>query len=926
MKKEEKRDILKISVKVVKILLCVMFALNTFLFVYYGVINKTEVPKTDPIQFVERWSVAEQNGNLVIISSTLPRDVSDNEYFFFATRKDVEVYINGEFRQDYVEERDVSIPGGAIRRFYMMVPLDKSDANGEIELVRTLISEDEPIVPTAFVSTRFGAFGYMMNRDGLAFALASIVLIFSVVAFIVSVVLRFWYKQEIGMLYGSLTIITIASWIITGSDMFPFIFGVYYVNSPLYYTFSLMIPFSMALYLNSVQHGRFKRFMPILMGIACLSGITWPLLHFTGIVSFYSVRNIANVIFSFLAVSTIALLLVDAVKGNAREYFYVYIGFFGFLACCILELMLLLMTDAATTLPMVVGVGFLLVFIVIQQVDVLRKINAEKQHAIDISEAKTRFLASMSHEIRTPINSILGMNEMILRDNTDSVIGEYSRSIKTSGKMLLMLVNDVLDFSKIEAGKLEINETTFFMSQMMSDVISMVKERADEKGLNLKTMISDKIPNEIISDEFRIRQILVNLINNAIKYTERGAVMVKLSGEYTEEGFDLRFAVKDTGKGIKKEELPNLFEAFSRADEEKNANIEGTGLGLAIVKSIVDSMKGTVSVDSEYGVGSEFKVTLPVKYSGEELLNDDFMNATRRTETISGTCDFMAPDARVLAVDDNQANLTVVKLFLKRTGIALDTCSSGNLAVELCRENKYDLLLLDHMMPKPDGIETLHLIRDDEESKNRETKAVVLTANALAGSRKMYIDEGFSDYLTKPLDAQVLEQTVKIMLPKEKVKKNVHGAEAKNNAAADTSKDTQDDEILEFPEGGMDDETENSELRKKLEAIDGLDIDVALRHCGGEESFLEEIIGDIVAECGERIVRMKKSLEDKDIKSYGIDAHSVKSNMATIGLKDFSERAKKHEFAAKEGNTAFIDEDAESFLNEYADLCKKLKG
>ncbi|MCR5120395.1 MAG: response regulator [Lachnospiraceae bacterium] len=927
MDKNEKKGFLGVCVTAVKILLCVMFAFNAYIFIYYGMINRSEVPGPDPIRFVERWNVDEQDGKVVSLSVTLPTDIRDNEYFFFSTRKDVSVYVNGVLRADYMEKRDVNIPGGAIRRFYLMFPLNENDRGAELEMIRTLISEDEQIVPTAFISTRFGAFAYMMSRGGTAFVLASIVLIFSVVAFIVSVVLRFWYKQEIGMLYGSLTTITIAMWIISGSDMFPFVFGSYHVNTPLYYTFSLMIPFSLALYLNSVQHGRFKRFMPVLMTVACVGGITWPLLHFTGVLSFYSVRNIANVIFVLLAIGTTGILLVDAVKGNAREYFYVYIGFFGFLACCMVELMMLLMTSSGTSVPMVVGLGFLLVFIVIQQVDVLRKINAEKQHAIDISEAKTRFLASMSHEIRTPINSILGMNEMILRENNDGAIGEYSRSIKTSGKMLLMLVNDVLDFSKIEAGKLEINETGFYMSQMMNDVISLVKERADEKGLKLKTMISDKIPNEIISDEFRIRQILVNLINNAIKYTDKGIVTVKLSGKYTEEGFDLSFAVKDTGKGIKKEELPHLFEAFSRADKEQNANIEGTGLGLAIVKSIVDSMKGSVSVDSEYGVGSEFKVTLPVKYAGEELLNDDFMNATRREAPATGECDFSAPEARVLAVDDNQANLTVVKLFLKRTGIKLDLCSSGERAVELCRENEYDLLLLDHMMPKPDGIETLHLIRDDETSKNRETKAIVLTANAVAGSRKMYIDEGFADYLTKPLDAQVLEQTVKIMLPKEKVGKYVPEADTNSSVKTGEEKNTSDDdEILEFPATEESDTAERSELRQKLEEIEGFDYDVALRHCGGEEAFLEEIILDIVSECDERSERMRTSLRDKDLKAYAIDAHSLKSSMATIGFAAFSERAKKHEFAGKEGNAAFIEEDAEGLLKEYADICSKLKG
>ncbi|MCR4585768.1 MAG: response regulator [Lachnospiraceae bacterium] len=915
MEKNEKRGIWEKSITAVKILMGVMFVLCILLFIYYGLINKNELPTVDPIRFVERWTVTEQNRNEVTLTVTLPSDIRDNEYFFFETRKDVSIFINGVLRHDYIEKRDVSIPGGVFRRFYMMFPLKESDSGAELEMIRTLIAEDEQIVPKAFISTRFGAFGYMMDRGGLAFILAFVVLLFSTAAFIVSLALGMWYRLEIDMAYGSLGILTVSLWLIADSDMFPFVLGVYHLNGVLANLLSLMIPFAVALYLNTVLRGRYRRIMSCMMIVACINAILWPLLHFTGILSFYHASPIVNIILALLTVGAIAVLMIDAVRGNIREYRYVYIGFFGFFACVVVQLILILLSNSQAVLPMVVGLGFLLVFIIIQQVDVLKRINAEKQHAIDASEAKTRFLASMSHEIRTPINTILGMNEMILRENKDSSIAEYSRSIKTSGKMLLMLVNDVLDFSKIEAGKLEINEKPFLMSEMMKDVLALFRDRANEKGLKLKSMIADKIPNELIGDEFRIRQILVNLISNAIKYTDKGIVTVKLSGEYTEDGFLLGCSVIDTGKGIKKEDIPHLFEAFSRADKDRNSNIEGTGLGLAIVKKIVDSMKGSISVESEYGEGSEFKVTLPLGYSGTELLKDDFVNTGGGAGDEEADCDFTAPEARILAVDDNQANLTIVRLFLKKTGVTLDLCSTGERAVELCRDNKYDLILLDHMMPKPDGIETLHLIRDDEESANRDTKAVVLTANAVAGSRKMYIDEGFADYLTKPLDLIVLQQTVKIMLPKDKV----HIKEKQH-------KNVKEEEILEFPEGGAEHETENSALKVRLTGIEGLDYEAALRHCGGDESFLGEISADIVTECAERADRMRKSLEDKDMKAYAIDAHSVKSSMATIGLAALSERAKKHEFAAKEGNTDFVYEDAEGFLEEYSSICERLKG
>ena len=714
-------------------------------------------------------------------------------------------------------------------------------------------------------------------------------MIFSVAVIVVSFVLEISYKTKIDMLYGALGIFVLSSWIITDTYLFPFIFGVYHVNGLISYMLCNMIPFAPSIYLNSLQRGRYKRFMSVMMIAFIINAIMWPTLHFTGIVPYTSTRTIMNVILVIMAVAAITVMVWDAIKGNVKEYRYTFIGFLGFIVCGIVQLIFLILgMSVQGTIPMVAGLGLFLVFIVIQQVDDLRNMNLEKQRAIDISEAKTRFLASMSHEIRTPINAVLGMNEMILRENSDKVIGEYSRSIKSSGNMLLMLVNDVLDFSKIEAGKLEIHETRFFMSDMLYEVISLVGERADEKSLELSTELMDEIPNEILSDEFRIRQILVNLISNAVKYTEKGSVTLRLGGSYTDDGYELNIIVKDTGKGIRKEDQENLFDAFTRADAKANANIEGTGLGLAIVKSIVESMNGSLGVESEYGEGSEFWVKLPVKYMSKESLSDDFMSAGVRHEAAPEECDFAAPDANILVVDDNKSNLTIVKLFLKRTGINPDLCSSGTQAIELCRKNKYDLILLDHMMPKPDGIETLHIIKEDEESLNKETKVVVLTANAVAGSRQMYMEEGFDDYLTKPLDSKILEQTVKNMLPPDKVK-------------------------------------EVSSVKKRLTSIEGLDYERALGHCANDEELLDEIISDIVAECDERSERMRKSLEAKDLKAYEIDAHSIKSTMATLGINGLSERAKKHEFAAKENNAEFIFGDSEEFIDAYTEVCRKLK-
>ncbi len=919
MKDINKQGLLALSITVVKILLLVVLFVNAFVFIFYGLIDRGDEIKRESVRILEDQTIRDREDGSQTIDLILPQDIKDNEYLFFDTRKDVAVYINGELRKDFIEKRDVNIPGGSFKRFILTVPLKDTDSGAEVNVIRYSFQDIDRGAPEIMIGTRSGLISYLGRTIGLLFILSFIVLIFSFVSFVVSIVLRLMYKQRIDMMYGALGIFIISAWLLTDSNLFPFILGTYHVNGILSFMLCLSIPLGLIIYLSSILRGRYKKSMLIVIFVAILNVLVWPLMHYSGIINFYNAIDIANGVLVFLAVAGIAILAVDAIKGHTVSYRYTFIGFMGFLVGCLIELTntLLDMKIVRESIPMVVGLGFLLTFIVIQQVHDLRKINMEKQHAIDISEAKTRFLASMSHEIRTPINAILGMNEMILRENRDKEIEEYSRNIKTSGNMLLMLVNDVLDFTRIEAGKLEINEAGFLMSDMLYDVVSLIKERAEEKTLELKTEITDEVPNEMISDEFRIRQILVNLMNNAVKYTERGTITLKVGGSYTDDGYELCFHVLDTGKGIRKEEQAHLFEAFSRADIKSNASIEGTGLGLAIVKSIVSSMNGNVGVESTYGEGSDFWVKLPAGYKPSEALKSDFMERRTERTTISRDSSFRAPEAKILAVDDNQSNLTIVKLFLKKNGIKPDLCSTGKKAIELCREKRYDLILLDHMMPEPDGIETLHIIREDAASLNKDTKAIVLTANAVAGSRQMYMNEGFDDYITKPLDSDVLEETVKNSLPKEKVieASSVHSSVEEKEEVTEEVKEEAKEKTAE----------ESSSIKSRLTTIEGLDYDTALDYCGGEEELLQEIISDIAGECSVRTERMRKSLEANDIKAYRIDAHSIKGSMATIGLKDFSERAKKHEFAAKDNDLDFINGDIDDFISEYTELCEKLK-
>ena len=925
------------ALKIVIVVFGLLIFVTVYVFIYYTLVDSQDGIKVESVQYIDRWTVIEGNGNSFCVGryyiakkdypedftivSTLPEKVKDNSYLCFATGKNIAVYIDGELRKDFVEKRDVKIPGGSVKRFYMLVPLYEKDGGKELKMVRESTTRRGQIVPETIIGTQGAIYGYMMGHYGLSFMLAEVVLLLSAVVILVSIGMRLWYRHKIIMLYGATGIFIVAGWVVTNSMLFPFVFGHYHIDGVMNYMLCLMMPFAPAIYLNMIQHERYKKCMSAIFMISAMNAVIWPSLHFTKIFPLYSALPIITSILGALSFVAIIILMIEVKNGNTAEYKFTAIGFFGCLISALVEVIyMLFFTPKNEEIPMVVGLTFFLTFVVIQQTEDLKKTFKERQQAIDLSEAKTTFLASMSHEIRTPINAILGMNEMILRENQDKTIDDYSRNIKSSGNMLLMLVNDVLDFSKIEAGKLEINEEKYQLSETLYDVMSLIRERAEEKKLELITEVQGEVPDGQIGDEFRIRQILINFLNNAVKYTDTGSVRLITGGEYTsDDRFELYFSVVDTGKGIRKEDQEHLFEAFERADIRKNVNIEGTGLGLAIVKSIVDSMGGKLGVNSEYGKGSEFYVKLPVKVFDKTPLREDYSekrNVIIAPEEESG---FTAPGAVVLAVDDNQSNLTIVKLFLKRTEIILDTCNSGSRAIEMCKSRKYDLILLDHMMPQPDGIETLHRIRTDEDSLNKETTAIVLTANAVAGSRQIYINAGFADYLTKPINSKILEQAVKTFLPQDKIV--LQDRKVLQDSA--DSQESDDDYIEEFlPEDSC--EEASNDIISKLSAIEGIDYKTALHYTDNDESILAIVVSDMVSECSERCKRMRQSMAEGDLKSYSIDAHAIKGIMATIGYESFSEKAKQHEFAAKDGNNQFVADNGKAFIDEYEDICRRL--
>lgn len=388
---------------------------------------------------------------------------------------------------------------------------------------------------------------------------------------------------------------------------------------------------------------------------------------------------------------------------------------------------------------------------------------------LQANEAKSQFLANMSHEIRTPINGILGMDSMLLKECQDEGLREYAKNIQSAGQSLLSIINDILDISKIESGKLEIIPTRYELFSILNDCYNLTKVKIEEKPITLHMKINENIPAKLYGDEVRIRQVMNNFLSNSAKYTHEGSITFGVDYEEKSEGeIWLIITVSDTGIGIKEEDLEKLFASFTRIEEKRNRNIEGTGLGLSLTKNLVDLMQGEITVKSIYEEGSCFTAKIPQKIIDKTPMGD-FDKRYRQYihQSEEQAISLCAPDAKILVVDDVPMNLIVVKGLLKATKIQIDTAKNGASCLELVQKNRYDIIFLDHLMPEMDGIETLQNMKLLEENPNRNTPVIMLTANAIVGAKEEYMEAGFTDYLTKPVQETLLHEMIMKYLPKE---------------------------------------------------------------------------------------------------------------------------------------------------------------
>ncbi len=620
-----------------------------------------------------------------------------------------------------------------------------------------------------------------------------------------------------------------------------------------------------------------------------------------------------------------------SIYGNVLQYAVLFLGLFG---GCIL------------------AVNIVINKMIKWQTKANENLQEAAESAIRAEQAKSRFLSNMSHEIRTPINAVLGMNEMIIRECRDETILSYASNIQSSGKTLLFLINDILDMSKIESGKMEIVLTEYEIADIMIDLWNVIWLRAQEKGLTVEFTLDETVPRTLYGDDVRIRQIVTNLLTNAVKYTKTGGIRLNLSYEQTgEEQLKLIISVTDTGMGIRQEDMGKLFESFQRLEEEKNRNIEGTGLGMSITTSLLQLMGGEIGVESEYGKGSTFTVTIPQKIvCGDPAGDFDSIMKRSRTDTAQMKKSFEAPDACVLVVDDNDMNLAVFKALLKRTRMKIVTAESGRKCLEIVKKEPFHIIFMDHMMPEMDGIETLHEIQKMTDFPNKQTPVIALTANALSGARESYLKEGFADFLTKPIDAELLERTVLTYLPEKLVQVQEEGqlsgggssgtetagadanasvngnanagASANGNANAGAGVNGNADAGAPGANGNPA-EDPRGELFKRLEEM-GFRTDAGLQYCNGDSDFYEEMLVKFAGDADAKIRDIERCYQEEDLKDYQVLVHALKSSSKILGADVLSGMAKEAEEAAKNRDASYIRENHAPLMEKYRETVRQI--
>lgn len=856
------------------------------------------------IEIPGKYDIA--RNELMTIETVLPDDIPYNSYMCFRSGKqELDIYVDGVLRKQYSTE-DTRLFGKISAVAYVFLELTPEDAGKTLTLDVRTDSSYSGILYSAYYGDMMGIWKYFFKQYGAEIIVAFLAVILGMVSIVAGAILRKYYRKEIVLEYLGWGVFVAAVWLISNSVFRQLISPNLSVINDMAFLALMVLPLPLTIYMNGIQKRRYERWYKTVSNIIIADFVVCTGLHILKLVDFTDTIVYMAIVDSF-AICCMGITIANDIKKHyIKEYFWVAMGILASVAAAFAQMVMYFRRDTAFSgMILAIGLILLLLFAVVNTIHEILQMERDRQRALLSSEMKGKFLANMSHEIRTPINAVLGMNAMVLRESTDIKIKEYALDIQNASQNLLSIINDILDFSKIESGKMEIIPVEYDFSSMIHDIVNMISIKAASKDLKLEVYVDENLPSRLKGDDVRIRQILVNLMNNGVKYTEQGSVTLRVSGEIREEKVFIDFCVEDTGIGIKEEDINKLFKAFERIEESRNRHIEGSGLGMSIVFQLLELMGSKLDVDSVYGKGTKFSFLLEQEVLDEKPIGNLAERIKNQAIEYHYDVAFTAPDAHVLVVDDNPVNRKVFINLLKETMVQIDEASGGMECLEKIRQNKYDVIFLDHMMPDMDGIETLRHIKSEDEHFCMETPIISMTANAISGAREMYLAEGFDDFVSKPINPEKLEYLLMDILPEDKVVYH-----KKENA------DAQNNSSISFPD------------------IDGIDWEYALLHTK-DKSVLQAAVndyylmidaeGDALEKYFEDITVDDVTIAEEALRQYRIKVHGMKSSAAMIGAVNLSGLAKMLEYAARDNRKDIICSVTPHFLEQWRNYKELLK-
>ncbi len=829
-------------------------------------------------------------GELVTIVMELPQITDYNMYItIFSTEQDIGIYIDGGERAYYSDKKS-RLAGTYSASCFVSVPVYPQDSGMELKVTyKTSIGTYAGVLACPRYSTQQDMLYWIFFRY-IGQIIAAILLVAVGLIFIIfGIVLKRKNRDSKGIGYLGIFSIVIAIWLLCQSNMRVF-YSSYLPGVNLMTFYMVMIaPIPILMFFNELMKYQYQTQFNVLILISVADVVFCHFMEFTGLEDAINLLPVAHMIITVCCF----VCLVDFCKyikhGDIAEPRSVIIGMIGFFSVIILEEVNLLFLDLFFVGKYLgYGILFFLINFGYAAFRSSEEQEREYQEAVHANKVKSDFLANMSHEIRTPISTIMGMNEMIINECDDRDIINYAQNIRSASNVLLSLVNDILDFTKIEAGKMEITPVRYELRNVLNDLVQSIGARATAKGLGLELDVEKNTPNLLYGDELRIKQAVTNLLTNAVKYTQKGGITLSVRHvNVSDDELRLYISVSDTGIGIRREDQERLFESFVRLDENRNRSIEGTGLGLAITNHIINEMQGTIEIKSEYGKGSTFTISVLQKVLDRQPVGkfeDWYQYTVKRPKQYLEQYD--ASGVRLLVVDDNEMNLEVIKGLLKKTGAQIDAVTNGKDCLKLIKDKEYDLILMDHMMPDMDGIETFQKIQELRPMGCRHTPVIALTANAVSGAREEYLRHGFADYIAKPVEYKKLIEVMKKFLPaKVKLRKEV----------------------------------ENTQIvcEDYLERR-GIHTEAALKYTAGDFDQYVHLLELFTQDRGQdKQQLLGEAYEQFNWKNYTTYVHGLKNCARMIGADELADMAYEHECKSKEHDRKYIKQNYGVLINKW---------